>query len=138
MNVEPALDTAQLKEALTSSFPGGEFPDIEAVTPKGVVLRAHVTEMNTRPGGTISGPTVMTLVDTAAYLTLLSRVGLELLAVTTSLHIDFVRKPAVADLIVSTDIVKLGRRLAVFDVTVHSDGTDGPVAKALVTYSRVP
>jgi uncharacterized protein (TIGR00369 family) len=130
------LDATELQAVLASAFPDGEVPTVLTVTETGVTVGMTIGTRNSRPGGTVSGPTVMALVDTAAYVAILSRVGPELLAVTTSLHIDFVRKPAIADLVATGDIVKLGRRLAVIDVTVRSIGRDDPVAKALVTYAR--
>jgi uncharacterized protein (TIGR00369 family) len=136
----PAIVTAAgLREMLHTAFPhpnGWGGPEVVDVTPDGVIVRLAVTELHGRPGGTVSGPTVMTLVDTVAYLAILSRVGPELLAVTTSLHIDFVRKPPLTDMTATASIVKLGRTLVVVDVTVHSVGVDEPVAKSLVTYAR--
>jgi uncharacterized protein (TIGR00369 family) len=130
------LDTAGLQSLLRTAFPGSEVSEIVEVTADGVTVRIPISEKNSRPGGTVSGPTIMALVDTAAYVAILSRVGPELLTVTTSLHIDFLRKPPIADLIADGHIVKLGRRLAVVDVTVRSVGRDDPVAKSLVTYAR--
>lgn len=133
----PQLDREGLAALLESAFPGADGSvTIDEVTPTGVTVTLRVTDRHGRPGGTVSGPAVMSLVDTAAYLAILSRVGPELLAVTTSLHIDFVRKPALADITASAELVKLGRRLAVVDVTVRSVGSEDPVAKSLVTYSR--
>lgn len=82
----------------------------------------------------------MGLTDTAAWLSVLSRIGLVALAVTTSLHIDFLRKPALVDVLAEGRILKLGRRLAVTEVGLWSaDGSpDELVAKAQVTYSIPP
>jgi uncharacterized protein (TIGR00369 family) len=111
---------------------------VEAVTDTGVVVRLPIDERHGRPGGTVSGPASMSLADTTAWLAVLSRIGPVVLAVTTSLHIDFLRKPELTDLVATGDLLKLGRRLAVIDVTIRSIGRNEPVAKAQVTYSIPP
>lgn len=131
----PVLDAAALQSLLGDSFPGGEVPEVSAVTDDGVVVRVRLNERHGRPGGTASGPTVMTLADTAAWLAILSRVGPELMAVTSSLHIDFLRKPSLSQLEATGALLKLGRRLAVVAVTIRGDGGE-VVAQAQVTYAR--
>jgi uncharacterized protein (TIGR00369 family) len=91
-----------------------------------------------RPGGTISGPTMMSLADSAMYALVLSAIGFEPLSVTTNLSINFLRKPAPKDLIAEARMLKLGKALAVADVVITSDGDDDPVAHAVVTYSIPP
>ena len=88
-----------------------------------------------RPGGTISGPTMMALADFAMYVGVLASIGPVPLAVTTNLNINFLRKPAARDLIAECRLLKLGKRLAVGEVTIRSDGMDEPVAHATSTYS---
>jgi uncharacterized protein (TIGR00369 family) len=88
-----------------------------------------------RPGGTISGPTMMALADFTMYVGLLGSIGPVALAVTTNLNINFLRKPGARDLIAECRLLKLGQRLAVGEVTVRSDGQDEPVAHVTSTYS---
>ena len=78
---------------------------------------------------------MMMLADTTAWVAILAQIGPVLLAVTTSLHIDFLRKPDIADLLARGTVLKLGRKLAVVDVAIYSRGRDELVAKAQVTYS---
>ena len=68
----------------------------------------------------------------------MSQIGPIVLAVTTSLHIDFLCKPQLTDLMAKTRMLKLGRRLAVVDVELFSRGETELVAKAQVTYSIPP
>ena len=86
----------------------------------------------------MSGPALMALADAAAWLAILAQIGPVALSVTTSLHIDFLRKPDLVDLEAEGRLLKLGRRLAVVDVGVRSVGGDALVAKAQVTYSIPP
>jgi len=89
-----------------------------------------------RPGGTIAGPFMMLLADVCMYAVVLSEIGEVKLAVTTSLNINFVRKPANTDLIGVGSVIKMGKRLAVLEVSIYSD--DDIVAHATGTYSIPP
>ena len=101
-----------------------------------LVLRLKVSDRHLRPGGTVSGPALFGLADVAMYLAILSRIGPVALAVTTNCSIDFMRKPAAGcDVLAEARLLKLGRRLAVGDVLLFSEGTTEPVARAGLTYS---
>jgi uncharacterized protein (TIGR00369 family) len=91
-----------------------------------------------RPGGTISGPMLMGLADLAMYAVVLSAVGRVELAVTTNLNINFLRKPAAVDVIAEARMLKLGKRLAVGEVQLFSEGDPDMVAHVTATYSIPP
>jgi uncharacterized protein (TIGR00369 family) len=123
-----------------NDFLAGAFPNaprshrVTEVTETGVVLHLPVGPEHERPGGTVSGPAMMGLVDGAAWLATLSRIGPVALAVTSSLTINFLRKPSLdRDLVARADVLKLGRRLSVTDVRLLSG--DDLVAQASVTYA---
>ena len=104
-----------------------------------VDLRLKVAEKHLRPGGTVSGPSMFSLADCAAYAIVLAMVGKKALAVTTSCGLDFMRKPeAGSDLIGRCRLLKLGRVLAVAEIMIYSDGGEQPVARANMTYSIPP
>lgn len=111
---------------------------IEAAWHRGCRIRRRFSDRSLRPGGTISGPTMMALTDFAMYVAVLASVGPVPLAVTTSLNINFLRKPAQRDLIAEAKLIKLGKRLAVGDVAIYSDGEEEMVAHATATYSIPP
>ena len=92
-------------------------------------------EEQLRAGGTLNGPTLMTLADTALYAAVLTRIGLEPLAVTSDLTFRFLRKPAPAPLIGDATLLRLGKRLAVGEVRIRSEGSDTIVAHATGTYA---
>ena len=100
--------------------------------------RAPFNAHFTRPGGTISGPVMMALTDFGMYAALMGAVGPVELAVTTNLNINFLRLPAPVDVVADCNIIKLGRRLAVIEVTLRSEGEDAPIAHATGTYSIPP
>ena len=135
----PALTADQLGALLTKEFPQAFYPgcglSIAKVEYGNVRVRRAYHADYLRPGGTISGPTMMELADFAMYVAVLSAIGPVPLAVTTNLNINFLRKPAQSDLVAEAKLLKVGKRLAVGEVTICSDGSDEPVAHVTSTYS---
>jgi uncharacterized protein (TIGR00369 family) len=131
-----AMDPDQLNAFLHAAFPSSRFPfQVTRADDDGVELVVGVDAVQLRPGGTISGPTLMTLADTVAYVAVVSRIGPEFLTVTSHLAIDFVRKPAAGGLRATGEVLKLGRRQALISVRIYSDVNDEMVAHATVTYA---
>lgn len=89
----------------------------------------------TRPGGTVSGPTMMSLADSAMYAAILARLGRVEMAVTQNLNINFLSKPEPRDLTAEAEIIRLGRRSVVLEVRIYSDGKDEMVAHVTGTYA---
>ena len=102
------------------------------------VLRLPFRPTMLRPGGVVSGPTIMTLADACMYAVVLSAIGKVKLAVTTSFTINFLFGASPVDLLAEGTMLRLGKRLAVMQVTVHSEGHRVPVAHATGTYSIPP
>lgn len=125
----------QLEAFFASEFPHADFV-IEQVGEGKATLRKKIDTQHIRPGGTVSGPTMMTLADVALYVAILGTIGLVPLAVTTSLNFNFLRRPrADRDLIAECTLLKVGRQLAVGEVSLFSEGDPAPVAHAVGTYS---
>ena len=134
------MSKSQLQDFLRDQFPQteGRF-EVRDVTAMAITVGLKVSERDLRPGGTVSGPAMFALADVSVYLAILAMIGPVALAVTTSCSIDFMRKPAAnTDLIAKARLLKLGRRLAVADVLLRSQGQDAPVARASLTYSIPP
>lgn len=135
---ELAMDVDELNEFLAGAFPGApRVYRVEHAGVDGVRMRVPYDVAQLRPGGTLSGPTMMGLADAAAWLVTLSRIGPVALAVTSSLTISFLTKPGPADLLAHATLLRLGQRQSVSEVRLWSDGTDPstPVAHATVTYA---
>ena len=125
----------QIAEFLKASFPQSKST-VESVGNMGCVIRHTVGIDELRPGGTVSGPVMMASADVALYVAILGEIELKPLTVTTSLNINFMRKPAaVRDVLAHCRLMKLGKSLAVGEVTVYSEGIAEPVAHAVGTYS---
>jgi uncharacterized protein (TIGR00369 family) len=130
------MGPTELDDFLAAAFPGGSLPmAVTRADDRGVELRWPYHSGALRPGGTLSGPTLMTLADTVAYVAVVSQIGPEFLTVTSSLQIDFLRKPPAADLRATGEVLKLGRRQAVVAVRIYSDADDRLVAHSSVTYA---
>ena len=132
----PVLTADELNTFLHSAFPGAPRDyGVEIVTDDGVRVRMPVGQGNVRPGGTVSGPTMMSLADAAAWMATLSRIGIVPLAVTSTLTINFLAKPELVDLFADASLLRLGARSSLTEVRISS-GADGPlVAHATVGYS---
>jgi uncharacterized protein (TIGR00369 family) len=100
-----------------------------------VTVRLPWQQVLVRPGGTICGPAMMGLADVTLYGVVLSLIGRVELAVTTDLAFHFLSKPRPADLLAAGRILRLGRTLAVGEVTITSAGFDQPVAHCVGTYA---
>lgn len=135
----PKLTRKQLETLLRAEFP--EMFDAESgyaledLWYGGCRVRRHFHPKSLRPGGTVAGPIMMALADFTMYLAVLSAIGWMPLAVTTNLSINFLRRPQPRDLLADARLIKLGKRLAVGEIGVRSDGDDELVAHATATYS---
>ena len=103
-----------------------------------VTMRMPWQKLLRRPGGTICGPALMALADVTLYGVVLSMVGERALAVTTDMTIHFLSRPAPRDVLASGRLLKLGRRLAVGEVIMHSDGEARAICHVVGTYAIPP
>lgn len=140
---ETRLSVAQVAALVEEHFPqvheGTGRLSIELLGPLGAVVRMAQDPRANRPGGTIMGPAMFKLADFTIYAALLAELGAGALpAVTTSMTINFLSRPEPADLLAHARLIKLGRRLAVGEVEIHSDGKPDMVAHATSTYALPP
>lgn len=137
-SVTPVMDADAIHAFVSKHFPQAHgFARVLSVGEQ-LTLELVAGDHNLRPGGTVSGPTLMTMADTAMYYLILSRIGPVALTVTTNLNINFLQKPPPGALTATATMLKLGKRLAVGEVSIESDGCEGPVAHATITYSIPP
>ena len=125
---------AYLVEIFPQVWSRGDYA-IEDLGPMSATVRLAYHPDHLRPGGTISGPAMFALSDLALYVAILHEIGRVKLAVTTNVSINFLRKPEPRDLIGRAKLMKLGKRLAVGEVALFSEGSEDMVAHAVGTYS---
>ncbi len=140
--IELKLSVAKFNQIAEERMPFAQQMglQLESIATSGVFMRAVYNEDFLRPGGTVSGPVMMALADAAMYALVLSRIGPVELAVTTNLSINFLSRPLPGDIVAQARLLKLGKRLAVGEVSLYSDGGSGdaPVAHVTATYSIPP
>ncbi|HPQ94768.1 MAG: PaaI family thioesterase [Thiothrix sp.] len=130
--------TAEIATFLAREFPQTKCT-VEAAGNFGATVRHEVGVAEWRPGGTVAGPVLMAVADVALYVAILGEIGIVPLTVTTSLNINFLRKPSGEAAIIGVcRLLKLGRTLAVGEVSLYSEGSDQPVAHVVGTYSIPP
>jgi uncharacterized protein (TIGR00369 family) len=125
---------------VVAQFLATEFPQskcvVEAIGERSSIVSHAVGFNELRPGGTVSGPVLMTLADVAMYAALLGELGLVALAVTSNLSINFLRKPSAdKDLVAHCKLVKVGRTLVMGEAMLYSKGDDRPIAQVMGTYA---
>src|SRR6185437_13580016 len=134
------ISIAEFEELMRESLPFAQTlaPEIVELTPARVTIRLPYRKDFLRPGGTISGPMLMGVADLALYAIVLAAIGRVELAVTTSLTINFLRKPPPTDILAHARLLKLGKRLAVGEVDLFSADDPDMVAHVVGTYSIPP
>lgn len=135
MALELVMTTDELNDFLQDAFVEPRTYTVDHLEPGLARASLPAAHLAIRPGGTVSGPTLMMLADAAAYAVVLAHIGPVALAVTSNLSIDFLRKPRPVGVIADAELLKLGRSLAVVDVRLRSDGSPELVARASVTYA---
>jgi len=110
----PLLSVDELQRDRQRCLPGLELAARRVGNDDSLVLVGRWAK-RTPPGGTLSGPTMMALAETRVVV-ILAHIGRTILAVTTSLHIDFCANPISPISWRALGCSKLGRRLAVVDV----------------------
>lgn len=134
------ISAAELERLAREEVPvAGEMGvRVDRIAAGEVDARVPYREAFVRPGGTVAGPVLMALADFVTWGVVMSLIGPVKLAVTTSLNINFLRRPDPGDIIAKGRILKLGRRLAVGEVYLYTEGRDELVAHVTCTYSIPP
>jgi uncharacterized protein (TIGR00369 family) len=139
---EAMITQEELERLLQAEFPETFNQDsglaILGIWHGGCRVRRDFLHSSLRPGGTISGTTMMLLADVSVYVAVLASIGWTPLAVTTSLNINFLKKPAPGALEAECRLLKVGKRLAVGEVSIRPEGEADLVAHATSTYSIPP
>ncbi|MGO1160659.1 PaaI family thioesterase [Brucella pseudogrignonensis] len=135
----PVMSLEDLRAFMKREFPQlDESFEIVSLDNGSATMHLHADNQHLRPGGTVSGPSLFALADVAAYAAILGHIGPVALAVTTNLNINFLRKANPGTVEAVARILKLGKRLAVLDISMISSETGELIAHATATYSIPP
>lgn len=132
------FDAEGLAAFIDQSFPPKarrSLGELVSIAPAHARLRLDPDEEMIRPGGIVSGPVLMGVVDVAAWAVVLAHVGPVAMAVTHSLNMTFLRGCAVAPVVADARLLKLGRRLATIDVRLWQGDEDRLIAQSTVGYA---
>jgi len=131
----PRMSIADIEALMDEGFPDWrKLSEITELGERDITLRMPYRPGLTRAGGTISGPAMMALADTAAYFVTLAHAGPPAAtSATANLDIHFLSRPKPADVTAVATMLRLGRRLAVTRVELFSDAE--LVAHATVSYA---
>ncbi len=142
VELKPVMNGPELRAFIKEVFPQSldDYPSLEVtnVEPGKISVRLQTDERHLRPGGTVSGPTLFSIADMGGYFCVLSHIGREALAVTTNININFMRKAEPGFLEAQANILKLGKRLMVFDVSITQGTVGNVIAHATGTYAIPP
>lgn len=131
------LTAAEIQHIIRTGVPAADEIDlrIDRVDADHVVARYPFRPGMVRPGGTVSGPTLMGLADAAMYAAIMARLGRVEMAVTSNLNINFLSRPGQADLLAHARVLRLGSRLAFLEVEIYSEAGSDMVAHVTGSYA---
>ena len=132
----PAEVDAFVAEVYPSAYAGGFR--CEEMAPGRALARWRHDQATLRPGGLISGPTQFMVADLVLWHLSFTVLGLAPMAVTSDLHITFLRPAKGGDLLARATLLRAGRTRLTGDVTIWVDGApEKPVAHAVGSYARL-
>ncbi len=134
------LTAKEIENIIREGVPMAEDIDfrVDEVSAERAIARVPFSSRLVRPGGTLSGPTIMALADAAMYAVILAALGRVEMAVTSNLNINFIQRPQPVDLVAEATLLKLGKRLAFCEVRLTSAGSPDLVAHVTGSYSIPP
>lgn len=122
----PLLDAATVETIIRDGLPMSAFAKFEVtgIEPGVAHLRMPYADWMVRPGGSVAGPALMLMADAAMYAVVLAHIGPQMMAVTANLTINFLSRPKPVAVRAEGRLLKLGRRLAMIEVRMFSEGDD--------------
>ncbi len=135
--MEGDLTHAELSQFLNAQCPFVAAMGIqcEEVRPGYAVARWRQDPRWLRPGGYLFGGGLMTLADVALYMAILSQIGLQAMAVTSELKMNFLRPAVGGDVLARAQVLSVGKRIAYGEVhLLMANGGEKLIAHATSSY----
>ncbi len=132
----PAAVNAFFAEQFPSAYAGGYR--CEETGPGFAAARWPYDPSTLRPGGLISGPTQFALADLTLWFLSFTVVGLAPMAVTSDMHINFLRPAKGGDLWARAELLRAGKVRITGQVKLWVDGApEKPVAHVVGAYVKI-
>lgn len=130
------MDAASIERVINRGVPLSEDLGIkvESVSEEEACVRLPYATRLLRPGGSVSGPALMAVIDTAMYALLLKTQGHQEMALTSDIQLRFLRRAPAKDVIGRARFLKRGSRLLSFEVQLYGKGESEPCVHATGTY----
>lgn len=131
------LSAAEVQQVICKAMPSAKNMQltVQELSANSAVIKIPFADWMRRPGNTISGPAVMAAADSAMYALIIGLLGPKLMAVTSNMNINFLRKPEIGNLVATATLLKMGKRLAYFAVEVQIEGNDAVVTHITGSYA---
>ncbi len=134
------LSIEKFAAQLTRAVPFAEQFGIQITSARAgvVTVEMAISAQHLRPGGSVSGPVMMTMVDLLAYACILNQHPEAVEAVTVSQNNQFLSRPTVAPLKGKGTLVKVGKKLAFIEIVLYQLSIANPVCMASSIYAMPP
>jgi len=110
----------------------GERTTIEELGNRSVRLRVEFDDRAARPGGSVAGPMLFALVDSAGWIMAVAHHGAGVDAFTTDVSMQFLRPVATGVVVAQAEVLRRGRR-DIIEVDIEPS-PDGPAVHAVVGF----
>jgi uncharacterized protein (TIGR00369 family) len=132
----PTLSADAVERVIHDSIPhvAANGVTVESVGTGTARVRFPYQPWMLRPGNVLSGPALFLAADVAMFAVLLAHAGKDLKAVTSDLTMHFLNKAEIGDITAEAKLLKVGRRLAVMEVSLFTAGDPTLVAHVTGSY----
>jgi acyl-coenzyme A thioesterase PaaI-like protein len=138
MNVQTACTPAQLDQVLADTpFLKSYGFKVQSCAVGECTLVVPFCPSMERPGGIVSGMTIMGAADVAMWLAIMTQRGTRELWVTSDMKTAFLSSARQADICCVARVLKLGKRTA-YGMVETRDGSENLLAHHVITYAHVP
>jgi uncharacterized protein (TIGR00369 family) len=120
MTKELKLTGEQVEALFKQHLGGNNGLHVEEVRAGYARLRMPFHKWMLRPGHVISGPALFTAADAAMYTLVLAHLGPVVMAVTSNMSLHFLAAAPAGDVIAECKLLRMGKRLAVMEVSLFT------------------
>ena len=132
---ELKLTASQIEALFVQHFGNRGGLTVEEVREGYARLRMPFHKWMLRPGTVVSGPALFTAADAAMYTLVLAHLGPVVMAVTSNMNLHFLAAAPAGDVVAECKLLRMGKRLAVMEVSLFTGPDKTFAAHVTGTYS---